>query len=249
MGSKRFDDRPGVVSMRKLWRRLRPYWRLAIEMLVVVGILGVAVWGLNFGLSDAARDQTSPTEISRIRDVVSIVQGFVWALLILAGGVFAYRKLELFRDFEPHLTVTQSVASRAVGTQYAHISVMTTLHNSSKVKVEIRKSFFRIYQIQPLRDDYVELLYKQAFNPDDPQNIEWPLLDEIHRQRDPNKLIVEPGESHYEPSEFIISKDTRTILVYSYFYNHAHSEGSRSAQGWTATTFHDIVLESDRIGT
>ncbi len=77
MDGKRVRDRPGGVSMRKLWRRLRPYWRLAIEMLVVVGILGVAVWGLNFWLSDAARNQTSPTEISRIRDVVSIVQGFV----------------------------------------------------------------------------------------------------------------------------------------------------------------------------
>lgn len=215
-------------------------------MLVVVGILGGAVWGLNFWLADAARDKTSPTEIGRIRDVVGIVQGFVWALLIVVGGVFAYRKLELFRDFEPHLTVTQSVTSRALGTQYAHISVMVTLHNSSKVRVEIHEGFFRIHQIQPLSDDYVEHLYEQSFNPDEHQDIDWPLIDEVIRQLDPNELVVEPGESHHEPCEFIIAKDVYAVLVYSYFHNQAYLPGSHSAQGWTATTLHDIVLEDGK---
>ena len=233
--------------MRKLWRRLRPYRRAVVDLLiaaVILAVLAVSTMALNFWLTDAARDKTSPSEISRIREVVGIVQGIAAALLILVGGVFAYRKLQLFRDFEPHLTITQSVASRAVGTQYAHISVITTLRNSSKVRVEIRKGFFRIHQIQPLDDDVVESLYVQAFNSDDRQDIDWPLVGEIHLQLGSNELVVEPGESHHEPCEFIISKEVKSIMVYSYFYNQAYSEGSRSAQGWTATTFHDIVLES-----
>ena len=233
--------------MRKLWRRLRPYRRAAADLLILVGVLAalsVSVWVLNFWLTDAAQDKTSPSEISRIREVVGIVQGIAAALLILVGGAFAYRKLQLFRDFEPHLTITQLVASRAVGTQYAHISAIATLHNSSKVRVEIRKWFFCIRQIQPMDDDDVENLYKRSFNPDDFQDIDWPLLDEVQRQVGPNELVVEPGESHHEPCEFIISKETKCVLVYSYFHNQAHSESSRSAQGWTATTFHDILLES-----
>lgn len=47
--------------MRKLWRRLRLYRGLAIELLVVCIILVGAVLGLNFWLADAARDATSPT--------------------------------------------------------------------------------------------------------------------------------------------------------------------------------------------
>ena len=235
--------------MRKLWRRLRPYRRAAVDLLIFVGVLAalaVSVGALNFWLTDAARDKTSPSEISRIREVVGIVQGVAAALLIVVGGVFAYRKLQLFRDFEPHLTITQSVASRAVGTQYAHISVIATLRNSSKVKVEIRKWFFCIRQIQPMDDADVENLYKRSFNPDDFQDIDWPLLDEVQRRIGPNELVVEPGESHHEPCEFIISKEAKSVLVYSYFYNQAHSENSHSAQGWTATTFHDIILESGK---
>ena len=231
--------------MRNLRQRLRPYRRLAYEIMIVAGLLFVlagAVLVLNFWLTDLARDKTSTTEIGRVRDVIGIVQGFVWAFLIMAGGVFAYRKLQLFRDFEPHLTVTQSVASRAVGTQYVHISVITTLHNSSKVKVEIRTGFFRIHQIQPMRDEDVVHLYNKAFNPDASSDIAWPVLEEIHRRLGPNELVVEPGESHHEPCEFIVTKDVATILVYSYFHNQSHSEISRSAQGWTATTFHDVVL-------
>ena len=105
--------------MRKLWRRLRPFRRAAVDLLIFVGVLAalaVSVWALNFWLTDAVRDKTSPSEISRIREVVGIVQGIAAALLIVVGGIFAYRKLQLFRDFEPHLTITQSVASRSVGT-------------------------------------------------------------------------------------------------------------------------------------
>ena len=237
--------------MSRLWMRLLSYRRAAVEILIVsavLSLLGLAVWGLNFWLTDLARDKTSATEIGRVRDVVGIVQGFVWAFLIVAGGVFAYRKLQLFRDFEPHLTVTQSVASRAVGTQYVHISIITTLRNSSKVRVEIRNGFFRIQQIQPLDDNHVERLYQQTFNSNESMAIDWPVLENADRRFGPNELVVEPGESHHEPCEFIIAKEVRTVLVYSYFYNQAHSESSRSAQGWTATTFHDIVLPNNNSG-
>ncbi len=163
------------------------------------------------------------------------------------GALFAYRNSLLFRSFEPHLTVTQAVASRAVGTQYVHISVITTLRNSSKVKVEIREGLFRIQQIQPMSDEDVEHLYNQSFKPGAFSSIDWPVLDTVTWQREPGALVVEPGESHQEPCEFIVSKDVEAILVYSYFYNLAYMEGSQSAQGWTATTFYDVVLQDSGI--
>ena len=74
------------------------------------------------------------------------------AFLIVA--IFAYRKLQLFRDFEPHLTITQAVTHRPIGTQYVHIAVTATLHNSSKVRVEIADDFLSVApNTQPLSDD------------------------------------------------------------------------------------------------
>ena len=143
-------------------------------MLAVVAVLVMTVWGLS-----AWRD-----DFGAVSEAVGIAQVFVTAVVVLAGGIFAYRKLQLFRDFEPHLTVTQSVSGRPVGTQYAHIAVTATLYNSSKVKVEVRESLFRIHQIQPLSDEDVEHRYVEAF----PRR--WQCT---HRVADPGRRGQKPG--------------------------------------------------------
>ncbi len=223
--------------MRISPNRFRPYRRLTLDLLLVAAV-AVAVVGtvvlLNRWLVEAA-------DAGRFSDVVSSAQLFATAVIIIAGAVFAYRKLQLFRDFEPHLTVTQSATHRAAGTQYLHIAVTASLHNSSKIRVEIRESFFRLHQVQPLDDEDIEALYEAAFNSEQHADIGWPVIDEAFHRLGPNELVIEPGESHHEYCEFIISNDVDTVLIYSYFYNLEHSQHSRSAQGWSATTVHDMV--------
>lgn len=234
-----------VTDMRRLQIRLRSHrWVAAIEALIVIGVvvlLAGAVLALNFWLTDASRSATDPTDISRVRDVVGIVQAFVWAFLIVAGGIFAYRKLQLFRDFEPHLTITQAVTHRPVGTQYVHIGVIVTLHNSSKVKVEVRDFFFRMHQISPLSDEGVVNLYVNAFRSEDHSDIDWPVMENVSKGLGRKELVIEPGEYHHEPFEFIVSEEVESVLIYSYFYNLKYSQHSQSAQGWAATTFYDIL--------
>ena len=231
--------------MRGVWYRLRSYRRtVVIEVTIVFGVLlflAAAVAGLNYWLTDAGRVATGVTNISRIRDVVGIVQAFFWAFLIIAGGIFAYRKLQLFRDFEPHLTITQAVTHRSVGAQYVHIGVVVTLHNSSKVKVEIRDFFFRMHQISPSSDEGIESLYVEAFRSEDHSDIDWPVMENVSKGLGRNELVIEPGEFHHEPFEFIVSAEVETVLIYSYFYNLKHSQHSQSAQGWAATTFYDML--------
>ena len=231
--------------MRGLWHRLRSYRRTAaIEISIVVIVLMLlagAVLALNSWLTDTSRTMANPTDIGRVRDVVGIVQAFAWAFLIVAGGIFAYRKLQLFRDFEPHLTVTQAVTHRSVSAQYVHIGVIVTLHNSSKVKVEIRDFFFRMHQISPSSDKGIENLYTNAFRSEDHSDIDWPVMENVSKGLRRNELIIEPGEYHHEPFEFIVSGEVETVLIYSYFYNLKYSEHSQSAQGWSATTFYDML--------
>ena len=234
--------------MRNLWRKLPPCRRAAIEILIVAGILlglaGTAA-ALNLRLEDAARNATSPAEIGRIRDVVSIIQAFVWALLLLAGGVFAYRKLGLFRDFEPHLTVTHAVSHRPVGQQYRHIAVTATLHNTSKVKVDVQDGYILLAQISPIDDETLVQKYVQAYNTsggNKERDFEWPLLDISRQPSGENTLVIEPGEIHTELGEFIVSNAVESVLVYSYFYNSGYFDGARSAPGWTASTVYDIVI-------
>ena len=214
---------------------ISPQRRLGTDILIVLAVIAVlclAALALGVWLPD----------VGRVGDAVSVVQVFATALVVVVGGIFAYRKLQLFRDFEPHLTVTQTVTSRAVGSQYAHIAVTATLHNSSKVRVEVRKCLFQIHQIQPLSDDDVEHYYVEAFRDGGSAYIEWPTIDDVARKLEPNEMVIEPGAYHHEPCEFIISREVSTALVYSYFFNRAYLKRCTSAQGWSATTVHDILL-------
>ena len=181
---------------------------------------------------------------STVKDSLGILQAFATVAAILLGAIFAYRNALIFRSFEPHLTVSHSVSHRAVGTQYVHIATTAVLHNSSRVRVEIREGFFQVLQIAPIEDDDIESLYRQTFSGSEDNgtvDIQWPMLYSIARANKSNTLIIEPGQSHQEPCEFIVSKYVRSVLIYSYFYNPDHSLPRQSARGWSATTVYDIV--------
>ena len=103
---------------------------------LIAAILAVNVW-LGASLVKAA----------------GIVQALVTVVAIGVGGVWAFYKLEVFREFQPHLTITQETEHRKVGDSYIHISVHATLVNNSKVKIEIRDASFWMQQVAPFPDD------------------------------------------------------------------------------------------------
>ena len=78
-----------MSGLRHLWGRCGRWVWDGLIVLAVVPALVMAVWGLH-----ARRD-----DFGTVGEAVSIVQVFVTALVVLAGGIFAYRKLQLFRDF------------------------------------------------------------------------------------------------------------------------------------------------------
>ena len=147
----------------------------------------------------------------------------------------------MFRDFAPHLAISHEVTHRLVGESYVHIAVVATLRNSSRVKLELRKGFFQVLSISPVSDEEIEALYYKAFVKTIFDDIDWPLLYEIRPKWDKGGLIVEPRESLQETYEFIIKRDVKSILIYTYFYNPHPS----TPKGWGATTVYDIVTATD----
>ena len=96
-------------------------------------------------------------KLTQVKEVLLSLQAAVTALAIIVGGVLAYRRLQIFRTFEPHLTITNRVSHRLLGNSYFHIAVTATLHNSSRVKMEFREAFFLLQRITPTSDEGVEL--------------------------------------------------------------------------------------------
>ena len=162
-------------------RRLRTRNDLQWIVLVVVVVLALLAVGhvvLDFALTG--------------------IQSAITSVAIVVGGAFALFKLQVFRTFEPHLTITQEVTHRPVGDSYVHIVVTATLHNSSRVRVDLRQGLFRLQRIQPIPDEEVERLYAQAFVDHAERHLQWPILDEATRKWGENEASVEPGESYQE---------------------------------------------------
>ena len=171
----------------------------------------------------------------------SDVQSVITSVAIVVGAAFAVFKLQIFRAFEPHLTITQEVTHRPVGDSYVHIVVTATLHNSSRVRVDLRQGLFRLQRIQPIPDEEVERLYAQAFVDHAERHLQWPILDEATRKWGENEASVEPGESYQEECEFIVDSHVQSVLVYTYIFNARTARDPSSSKGWTATTVYDIV--------
>ena len=215
---------------RIIWPRGQA-WRGGLIVGAVVVALVVAFALLNVSLSGAGR----------FKDIAAIVQSSVTAVAIVAGGIFAYYKLQLFRDLDPHLTISHEVSHRFIGDNYVHIAVTANLHNSSRVSVEVRRFTFRLQEISPVSDSEIERLYKEMFEDRIEDYLQWPILEEIELDKEKNVMVIEPGETYYETNEFIISTGIKTVMVYTYFDNSTPSRKSQSAEGWDATTIYDIV--------
>ena len=213
----------GFFRTRGLWRGLLV---VATATILLTAILVI----LNFTLASAGK----------LKDIAAIIQSLITAVAIAAGGFFAYYKLQWFRDLEPHLTITHEVSHRLIGDSYVHIAVIASLHNSSRVKLGLREGFFLVQQVSPATDEDIETWYAEVFVSGQELDIRWPTLDERPLSWGENELIVEPGESHREAYEYIVSRETEAILIYTYYYNPEYAEHLPTPPGWEASTVYDI---------
>ena len=172
------------------------------------------------------------------KESIAILQAAVTVAAIVIAGFYAIAKWELFRDFEPHLNVSHIVHHRSIGNSYVHLDVTVTLHNSSKVKVDMQKGFLVLQSVAPVTDQDVERVYEEAFAGEFVEDFGWPVLEEEVREWKRGELVIEPGEVHREVLEFIISNEIDTVQVYTYYYN---SMSSRKATGWSMGTVYDIM--------
>ena len=172
------------------------------------------------------------------KDFAGTVQSWATVAAFAIAGIFAVLRLGVFREFAPHVTITQTISNRIISDSYVHIFVTAMLHNSSKVRVDFRKGYFRLQAIAPISDDEVEALYTDVYVRLASRDFQWPTLDVANREWSRNDLVIEPGESHQETCEFIVARGIRTVLVDTYMYN---SKRPAVPEGWGTTSVFDIM--------
>ena len=97
------------------------------RLLAIATVVAVILVGLTWATAELTGKGFS--------DAAKTVQALGTLAAILAGGVFALYKLQVFRDFQPHLTITHEISHRPIGDSYVHLDVTVTLRNSSKTHV------------------------------------------------------------------------------------------------------------------
>lgn len=216
-----------------LWLRGQAWRALFVAGLILISITALfAVFVDNW------------SDTSKLSDLASIFGSVVTVIAIVFGGVLALVKLQAFRDFEPHLTVSHRVFHRPIGDSYLHIDVTAEMHNTSKVQVEIREGLFLLQRISPTSDKEIEDLFEKTFVKKQERSLQWPTLYEVGSDWEKGELTVEPGESHHESIEFITANDVESVIIYTYFSNPKFPESSSTPKGWSATTIYDIVVNN-----
>ena len=180
-------------------------------------------------------------DIDKAGDLARITQASVTVIIVAVGAMFAAVKFQIFRESAPHVTVTQTVTHRRIGDSYVHLMVTATLYNSSKVKMDFRRGYFRFHLIAPITDAEVENLYADVFADENHRDFQWPVLRTVPRNWERNDIIIEPGESHQETCEFIVTTGVETVLIDTFFHNPRHPA---IPQGWGVTSIYDILPDS-----
>ena len=174
------------------------------------------------------------------KDAAASVQSIGILVILSVGGALAYYRFYLFRSSYPNLTVVHEVSHRRVGDSYVHIAVNASLHNGSRVRVEIDQSYSVLQRIAPTTDDEISQIYQDARSGEGYDDFQWDTIEEIPRSWPEDPISIEPSESYTETIEFIVSTEFETVLIYTHFDNSETSEESSQPTGWDATTVYDI---------
>lgn len=204
------------------------------SLAITIGILAALI------LLPLAMHQWLP-DTAQAGDLARLTQTSATAIIVAIGAAFAAVKFQIFRESAPHITVTQTTTHRPIGQSYTHLMVTATLYNSSKIKMDFRQGYFRFQQISPITDAAVESLYAAAFIDEKPMDFQWPVLRTVPRYWEKNDIIIEPGESHQETCEFIVTTGVETVLIDTFFYN---PRRSAIPLGWGTTSVYDILPRS-----
>ena len=178
---------------------------------------------------------------AQLAATATTVQALLTIAAIAIGGVYAFFKLEAFREFHPHLTITQHVKHRKIGDSYVHISIRAKLVNNSKVKIEILDASFWMQQIAPLLDSDVEMLYSGfRSKPNRDKYFDYPTLMQFEREWDNDEFVIEPGESASENYEFIVKDELNTVSVTAFFNDQTTGSTIDEQNGWAAISIYDL---------
>ena len=168
------------------------------------------------------------------------------AVSIIGGAVIAAWRLNIFRDFQPSVTIELEVHSCETAPSWTAITISARITNTSRVKITIPETHWGVRSLAPYTDEWIAEHANSALSTSSVEetNFVFP-WDVIHHIAETEKsAYVEPGETHTEAVSFPISAVYRDIDVMVAVRRSTWPKGKRSKHVWTAQCVHRIDRQS-----
>ena len=203
---------------------------LALALLTAPAAVGALHWLLPAG---------------ELKDAAGIVQAVITAAAIIAGGIIAAYKLQLFRETEPHLTIAHTVSHRTMENGYVHIAVKAVLRNSSRVAVRLREGRFLLRHIATgLAAATSETAAETKSPVDNVLYPQLPVLDDASFDLGDHEISIEPGQTIQEVLQFVVPDGVTTVLIHYFFHDARFPDDP--LRGWGITDVYDIINDQNR---
>ena len=243
-----FADRDRTRKLVGMMRKIARTFAVATIVVAVIAIafiLGDIGWNITQSLKEEARHSRNIADVLFEEVSGDDLRNIATALVIAGGVSVAWYKLDIFREFEPHLSIEQTIESRRLGNSFRLIVATAILTNNSKVLVKPRKGYCRLAQTAPLSDPTVVEIFTNAVRNGTEENgfeqFGWPLLGEVKRTWPEGDIAIEPGECHRETYQFIVDEGTESVVALTAIYNPAYNlDPASRAETWRCYTFHDV---------
>ena len=163
------------------------------------------------------------------------------------GGFVAYKKLGIFRDFEPNITVSHSVSHRPMGPGYRVLTVTADLRNDSKVSTSIQSGYFKLYWLAPYSAADIEsiidnatVVYNEEASLKTIGDLSLGSICQLNISKDLG-IIIEPGEVHSETYNFPLRDDVlESVFIETFFENPNWRAEGTSARFWGTRSPYDF---------
>ena len=216
---------------------------------IVVAVIAIALilsdigWDMMQSLKEEAKNSRNIADVLFEEVSGGDLRNIATALVIAGGVSVAWYKLDIFREFEPHLSIEQTVQSRRLGNSFRLIVVTAILTNNSRVLVQPRKGYCRLAQTAPIDDSAVVGIWTDSLRngANALEQFGWPVLGEVHRTWPKGDIAIEPGECHRETYQFIVDEGCESVVALTAIYNPAYDlDPASRAETWRCYTFHDV---------
>jgi hypothetical protein len=177
-----------------------------------------------------------------LKDWIEIGQSILTSLAILIGGLWAIIVFILKREKHPHANMTHIIKHFPIDDENVLLWVKVQIENKGNILMQLTSGFTRIQSVLPLSNDIKELIQNDKLPmPENPNEVPWPLIEEIEIKFEEKSCEIEPNERDELIFEFIFSSNEQVVSIYTYLENIKKRE---SELGWGLTSIYDF-RESD----